>query len=63
MLITNADDLEEREEFNLQHGDFLPSDIYPALNEQPIRYAIQAVKGYPADATATIEKPDGETNG
>lgn len=36
-------ELEEREIFKKEHGEFLPVDIWPGLKDRPLRYSISSV--------------------
>lgn len=36
-------EIEDREIFKAEHGEFLPSDMWPALVNPPLRYEIQAI--------------------
>ena len=37
------DEVEERESFKKEHGEFLPVDIWPGLRDMPLRYSISCV--------------------
>ena len=37
------DELEQREIFKKEHGEFLPVDIWPGLKDRPLRYSISSV--------------------
>lgn len=39
------DDMEDRETWRAEIGEFLPSDIWPGLNDPPSRYEVQKVDG------------------
>jgi autophagy-related protein 17 len=38
-----VDEVERREEFKAELGEFLPIDIWPGLMNPPIRYEVSAV--------------------
>ena len=37
------DEVEEREIFKTEHGEFLPVDIWPGLRDRPLRYSISSI--------------------
>jgi autophagy-related protein 17 len=42
-ILTMTDEVERREEFKAELGEFLPIDIWPGLMNPPIRYEVSAV--------------------
>jgi len=48
------EDVEERNIFKQQHGDFLPRDIWPGLTAEPPRFDIVEESGIVPDITASV---------
>lgn len=48
------DDLEEREAFRTDQGEFLPMDIWPGLSDMPTRYTFSKVGEHGADSAPEL---------
>lgn len=40
LLRSGTDEVQERKTFQLKHGDYLPSDIWPQLLDDPIHFTV-----------------------
>jgi len=49
------EELERREDFKIEQGEFLPGDIWPGLTNSPIRYEVSAI-GDEATSLPDIKK-------
>jgi len=54
-----AAELKRREDFRASQGDYIPSDIWPGLMDEPVRYELttagEEAKGFPELSRSVIE--------